>query len=230
MKAKELSLSDCETIDYGREKRTRRREWRSSDSDSDSGGSCSSGQGGRSQRRKYETRKSTTSRGGTTGSGTSSKGSKNSKGSKKQVTSTRRSCVPLLVEPEVPLGGGEGVANGRSFIVSLTSNCHISTGSDAQLERGSRNGRSMYMLPACPALRRKRQDDKEGEEDSILKKRHDVTNSHDKVGVSNSWTDDIIKRSMDNLKRKFPELNPDYSDDGNNPNITQPPVFLHSLA
>ena len=221
-KKKELPLNDLEIIDCGREKRARGREYHNSSSDSDSGGSCSSGQDGRSRRRCEATRRSmcrvVTSRSCKTGGS-----GKTSKSSKKQATSERKRSVPLLqlVEPEGPLGGGG--SNGRSFVMSLTSNCHISgtRSSDVQLECGSRNGNgTLYMLPACPALWRSQQDDDSHHKEGISKRKclDTTTSSHEKVGVSSKWMDDIIEKSVDNFKRKFSELNSDFSDGGS---ITQ---------
>lgn len=227
MKKKDPPPSDCEIIDYGCEKRARGREYHNSSSDSDSGGSCSSGQDGQGRHRRCETAKRSSRRvaaSRSNGSSTTTGSGKSSKGSKTAPVIKRRVPPLQIAEPEEPLGDKDRTNEGRSFVVSLTSNCHISTSTqDEQLEYGSRHGNgTMYVLP--PALWKNKQDKipKEG----IFTRTHllDKASSHDRVGVSSKWMDDIIEKSVDNFQRKIFKLNPDFSDDGNKCSITQNPM------
>lgn len=190
--------SEASDLDYDREKRLRRRGFRSSSSssESDSSSSCFSGQSG-GRRKEIKKSTSTTSR-----SNRSKSTGKNSQ--------SKQCCVSYKVDKSsVPLDLLH--ADKEEVVVSLMSNYHVSTRLESKARhRPRRKERNHQSLTS-----------RGGSQPYILSWERGGNEKEDCVGGDPSWMDDIIERSVTNFKRKFPKTNPGFSDGQNNPSITQ---------
>lgn len=170
-----------ERLDYGGENRMRKGFRSSSSSDSDSGGSCSSGPE-RKKRNKLRKRTAVTPR----GSKSKSNGGK----------FRSKKCVGYRLNgrhsPQLHVaGGGELAGGGESIVLSLMSNYHVSMGEEPGVQT----------LPACPSLDKVRSAGPEGTLEGVSREKRDQVG-----GGGCGWLDDIIEKSVMSFESKFPEL------------------------
>ena len=235
------SLPDEEETDFSenytwrrkkRRRKKRNREGCPSSSDSESEGSCSSSQRGRL---RIERTRNSSSRSSASSSDTSRRSCNGGKSKSKKCQSftvNKLCCVPPLlkvsaVELSCPVPVDPGTS---SASMELISECEITVSANKSYVPSNACSR----IPPCPTLDHlSGLTAKDSSNSSTKNSPQSSPPSSEEVSDVN-WTEAIIEKSMNNLKRKFSECHSSYLDDGNehsnynHPTNTAYPILLNT--